>query len=307
MKLLFVINPISGGVNKGPFMKKARAICKKYGIDHHLFKTTGKDDENRLKEILATYRPDRVASVGGDGTTLFTSVALLGSGLPMGIIPLGSANGMAVELNVNPKPEEALKDIIMSEVIGNLDMVRVNDKYYSIHIGDVGLNAQIIEAYEKDKNRGMITYAKYFIEELKQIKPFDAAISFGGQTIRATGIMVGICNSRKYGTGIPLNVEGNPMDGKFEIVVVERIDINTLIKAGLAKFNENFHDSQNGIVISTDKAEITFDKPRLLQLDGEAIGNFDHLKVDIMQGAVKLITHNDNLYLRKYSGGKPDH
>lgn len=297
MKLLFVINPISGGVDKEPFVRKAKKLCEKYGIDYHIFKTTGKDDEKHLKAILIDYLPDKVASVGGDGTTLFTAISLLNTTIPMGIIPLGSANGMATELFVNPEPEEALKDLIMSEVVAGLDMVVVNDEHYTMHIGDVGINASIVDAYSKDKNRGMATYAKYFIEELKKLTPFKINMKANGKTYLEAGLMVGICNARKYGTGVPLNLEGNPMDGKFEIVVVKNIDPQSLIKAGLSKFDERFHDSQNGLVISTSKAEILFDQPRLLQLDGEVIGEFEKLQVNILKGAVKLITHHGNTYL----------
>jgi diacylglycerol kinase (ATP) len=297
MKLLFIVNPISGGVDKKPFLKKAKSLCNKYGIDYYIFKTTGKEDEKLLKNVLQTYKPDRVASVGGDGTTLFSSINLLNTLIPLGIIPLGSANGMATELYVNPKPIEALRDIIMSNIIGELDMLIVNDKYYSIHIGDVGINAQMVKSYEKDKNRGMATYAKYFMEELKKFSPFEIEVRANEETIKAKGVMVGICNSRKYGTGVPLNLSGNPMDGRFEIVIIKQIDANTLLKAGLSKFNDSFHDSQNGVMISTDKASIHFDQARLLQLDGEIIGKFQQLKVEVMPGAVKLITNKENLYL----------
>ncbi|MDF0707459.1 diacylglycerol kinase family protein [Muricauda sp. 334s03] len=297
MKLLFVVNPISGGVDKEPFLKKAKTLCKKYGIDHHIFKTTGKDDQIELKKVVQTFKPDRVVSVGGDGTTLFTSISLLDFCIPMGIIPLGSANGMATELSVNPEPMKALKDVILSNVIGSLDMLLVNDAHYCIHIGDIGINAQIVDSYEKDKNRGMATYAKYFLQELKNLTPFGVTLNINGKEIREKALMVGICNSRKYGTGVPLNVTGNPMDGIFEIVIVNKIDANSLIKAGLSKFDESFHDSQNGKVLNGDSASILFEEPRLLQLDGEVIGHFKEIKVKILKGAVKLITHNENTYV----------
>jgi len=297
MKLLFIVNPISGGVDKKSFLQKAESLCNKYGIDFYIFKTTGKEDEKLLKNVLQTYKPDRVASVGGDGTTLFSSINLLNTSIPLGIIPLGSANGMATELFVNPKPIEALRDIIMSNIIGELDMIVINDKHYSIHIGDVGINAQMVKSYEKDKNRGMATYAKYFIEELVNSSPFEIQVKANNETIKAEGVMVGICNSRKYGTGVPFNLSGNPMDGKFEIVIVKQIDANILIKAGLSKFNDSFYDSQNGVTISTDKAYIHFDQPRLLQLDGEVIDKFQQLKVEVIPGAVKLITNMENEYL----------
>lgn len=297
MKILFVVNPISGGINKEPFITEAKSLCDKYGIDYHFFKTTGTQDEIGLAQTLLQYKPHKVASVGGDGTTRFTAIAIMNTPTPMGIIPLGSANGMAEELFVNPNPMRALHDLIMSDVIVGLDMVVVNEHHYSIHIGDVGINARIVDSYSKDKNRGMATYAKYFIEELKNLAPFRITIEANGKTYNENGLMLGVCNSRKYGTGVPLNLEGNPMDGKFEIVIVKEFNLNSLINAGLSKFDESFHDSHNGIVISTKEAIITFDKPRLLQLDGEVVGTFEKLKVDLIKGAVKLITHNDNTYL----------
>ncbi|MGB5358852.1 diacylglycerol/lipid kinase family protein [Eudoraea sp.] len=298
MKILLVVNPISGGVDKEPFLRKSETLLNKYGIDYKVFKTTGVNDEHELKIILDKYHPDRVASVGGDGTTLFTAIALLGTDYPMGIIPQGSANGMATELFVNPDPIEALKDLIMSNTIRGLDLLLVNDQYYTTHIGDVGINANIVDAYSKDKNRGMITYAKYFLEELDKLKYFNITVKANGETTKANGLMVSICNSRKYGTGVPLNAVGNPMDGKFEIVIVEKVDTISLIKAGLAKFDEEYLKSQYSQLIVTKEAEIEFEEPRLLQLDGEVIGMFDKIDVKILTGAIKLITHHDNLNIK---------
>ena len=298
MKLLFVVNPISGGVNKDPFLEEAQDLCNTYGIEFFVFKTTGKDDDKKLAEVLKTFKPDKVASVGGDGTTLFTAIVLQHTNLPMGIIPLGSANGMAIELEVQQKPIEALKDIIMSDIIGDLDMVIVNDTHYSIHIGDVGINATIVNAYEKDEKRGMSTYAKYFIEALSTVEHFKMTIECNNETLHTEGIMVGICNSRKYGTGVPLNLNGNPMDGLFEIVVIEDFNANSLISAGLSSFNEKFADPEYKTTIRTAQAKISFEAPRLLQLDGEIIGKFKTLDISILKGAVKLITTLKNSYLK---------
>ena len=297
MKLLFVVNPISGGVDKEPFLKEASNLCIKYGIDYQIFKTSGKNDEEDVRKLLTEYKPDKVLSVGGDGTTLFTALALLDSGYPMGIIPLGSANGMATELFVNPNPIEALKDVIMSEKIAGLDLLKVNDEHYTTHIGDVGVNAQIVEAYEKDPKRGMATYAKYFIDELTRLKPFPVTVKANGKTYHDKVLMIGICNARKYGTGVPLNINGNPMDGKFELVLVTKISSGSLLKAGLSRFNDSFYDNQASKVIVAEYAEIAFDEPRLLQLDGEVIGKFEKIKVEMMKGAVKLITHGGNQYI----------
>lgn len=298
MKLLFIVNPISGGINKEPFLKEASKLCEKYGIEFSVFKTTGQHDEEMAKQAIESFKPDKIASVGGDGTTLFVAILLLNTDYPMGIIPLGSANGMATELFVNSDPIKALKDIILSEIVGGLDMILINNEHYTLHIGDVGFNASIVSSYEKDKNRGMSTYAKYFIEEMTRLKPFSVKVTANGKTIESKVLMTAICNARKYGTGVPLNTIGNPMDGQFEIVLIEKVDPASLIAAGLAALDEKFHQSQTSTVIQTDKAEIIFDKPRLLQLDGEVIQKYDKLQIELLKSAVNLITNKGNLNLK---------
>src|SRR5882757_4259676 len=101
MKLLFIVNPISGGVNKEPFLHDAQQLCNRYGITLVIFKTTGKNDKEEILKVLKKEQPDKVAAAGGDGTVLFVAICLLDSGIPLGIIPQGSANGMARELHVN--------------------------------------------------------------------------------------------------------------------------------------------------------------------------------------------------------------
>src|ERR1700704_5437823 len=150
MKLLFIVNPVSGGVNKEPFLSEAQQLCKRYGIALTIFRTTGKNDTDQLNQIFKKEQPDKVAAVGGDGTVLFAAICLLDSGLPLGIIPQGSANGMAKELQVNSNAMEALKDIIMSEVYAGMDLIRVNGTYYSMHIGDVGINANLVKSFSED-------------------------------------------------------------------------------------------------------------------------------------------------------------
>lgn len=298
MKLLFIVNPISGGVDKEPFVKEAKLLCDKYGISYTIFKTTGKNDKEEALKVIERIKPDKIASVGGDGTTLFVATLLLGTDYPMGIIPLGSANGMATELYVNLKPIEALKDIILSDIVGGLDMILINKEHYTLHIGDVGINASIVDSYEKDKNRGMITYAKYFLEEMTRLKPFKVTVKANGESKQSMVLMTAICNARKYGTGVPLNVIGNPMDGLFEIVLIEKVDTASLLAAGLAALHEKFHDSQTSTVIQTDKAAIIFDEPRLLQLDGEVIQKYDRLDIELLKGAVKFITTTENQYYK---------
>jgi len=99
------------------------------------------------------------------------------------------------------------------------------------------------------------------------------------------------------GMAVELGVNSNPMDGKFEIILVKNLNTQFLINAGLSKFNDVFYMKENITAIGTEKAILKFDHPRLLQLDGEVIGKFNRLKVETIKGAIRLITSKDNQYV----------
>lgn len=297
MRLLFVVNPIAGGLDKEAFLAEASRLCHYYGIDYRFYKTTGKNDRERLIKAIRAFKPHKVAAVGGDGTILFTGTTLMDFKIPMGIIPMGSANGMAKELFVEEDPVEALKDVVLSNLVGHLDLICVNNEHYCLHLGDVGINAQIVNSFTKDSRRGMFTYARYLLEAIRNAERFEFSIHTHGQSMEGEAVMIAICNARKFGTGIPLNARGNPFDGKFELVIIHEIGPENLLATSLAKFSDTFLKNQDNDVLSADEFSINFKHPRLLQLDGEVIGEYSELSLKIIRGAISLLTHRGNQYL----------
>lgn len=299
MKLLMVLNPISGGKNKETFISEAEELCKKYGILMEYYHTTGNNDETELFKKIKNINPDRIVSIGGDGTTLMTCISLKGSDIPFGIIPFGSANGMAKELNVPNNPIDAFKDIIMSQMIIPIDLVRVNQKYFSLHLGDVGANAHMVEKFSQEKNRGWLSYAKHFVDAIQNTQKFNVELNINGEIIQQEAFAVIIANARMYGTGAIVNPKGNPHDGKFEIVVVKQSDLSGIINLGLTSISEKALDNLEDYydIYQLEKVKIKFEEAKLLQLDGELIGKFSDLDVDIISSAANYITTRNNQFL----------
>jgi len=299
MKLLFVVNPISGGRDKEVFIEDAKEFCFKYGIEVSEFYTTGKDDIKRLKEEAEHIHPDRVVSIGGDGTTLMTSLALQGSDTPFGIIPMGSANGMAKELGVPADPLEALQDLIISKIIVPLDLIRVNKEHYTIHLGDIGINAAMVENYSKEQSRGWLAYAKHFVDAIKNSPIFKVKIQIEDKEYEHEAYSVLIANTRMYGTGAIINPKGNPHDGKFEVVVIKQNDISGIINLGLTAITEKALEALKGYsdIYQTNHAIIKPLQPKVLQLDGEVIGKSDEIEAEIVPSGVKYISTQDSEFI----------
>ncbi len=299
MKLLLVVNPISGGTDKEAFLQFAEKQC----ADMHLqvFQTSGKGDCKRLQQLIADYQPDRIACAGGDGTFALAARATLHQPIPLGFVPMGSANGFAKELGVSTDPEVALADLINSTLIVPMDMLVVNDKHLCLHLGDVGVNARIVEAFDSDERRGFATYGKHLISALSESLFFTFHLQTNVNEISGKAKMIGIGNGTRYGSGVPLNTVGSPFDGKFEVTVIEDMDADTIIRAGLSVIDDTFLDEAAVQVYSATSAVIRFKPAQLLQLDGEVIGETDVVKIEIKPGAIPLITTVENPYLKSHN------
>lgn len=305
MKLLMVVNPISGDKDKSEFLLRAKHRCRHYGISLLVFVTTGHEDLERLQQKIAVEKPDRLASVGGDGTFSLAVKATIDNPIPAGFIPMGSANGLARELGVSSDPEMALDDLLLSRLIVPMDILMVNEKHLCLHMGDVGLNAQIVKAYDADESRGLTTYGKHLINAISQAEDFGYQFDTGTQKKSGRAVMIGIGNGSKYGTGVPLNTVGNPLDGKFEVTVVEDMDADTIIRASLSVLDDAFLEGSRTKDYSVTEVLISLSSPQILQLDGEVIGEMDELSVKIIPGAIPLITNGNNPYLeREFVNGR---
>ena len=109
-KFLLITNPFAGGTNKTALRDKISKYFKDNNISIRSYETTGKKESDlaRIKEIFGEIRPDAIIAVGGDGTVSIAGDILIGTPIPLGIIPAGSANGLAKDLDIPMDIEESL-------------------------------------------------------------------------------------------------------------------------------------------------------------------------------------------------------
>ena len=100
LKILFVINPVSGGKSRIDWENRIREYFSQQPHNITFYILTGQSDNASIEHHIKRFAPDRVVAVGGDGTIKSVAELTLGTGIPLGIIPAGSANGMAKELGL---------------------------------------------------------------------------------------------------------------------------------------------------------------------------------------------------------------
>lgn len=288
MKILFVINPISGATSNDEAILTIHRVATAKGIDFKFFYTTGENDNEALIAQIEEYKPDRVIAGGGDGTIQLVVRNLLNKNIPLGILPLGSANGLATALNVTDSTLEIINQLISEDNTIPLDLLKVNGKYICAHLGDLGINALIVKKFAEQKQRGMMGYLKHLMRSIKESPVLRYTIKTPEGVYHKRGYMLSFANGNKYGTGIHISA-GSVSDGKFEICNVPRVTLQDFVKACLTRFNLFTDKEMFSDVISTSKAEIRINKKIHYQIDGEYMGVTNHLKIEIMQSAIKLL------------------
>lgn len=282
--ILMVVNPISGDMDKSEFTETAKLFAEKEGMNFFIYETTGKNDEEKIRAAVEKYNPHRVLIAGGDGTIKMVADALEDINVVMGILPAGSANGLSVDLNLPSSLEENLSIAFHNNYM-EMDMVCINNMK-SLHLSDLGLNAQLVKNYENSSTRGMMGYALQAITTLsEQEEPFTTTIKANNSTIETVARMIVIANSQKYGTGVTINPNGKMNDGKFEIVILKNLD---LIVFGKIISGNIPLDSEDVEIISTNKATITTNFPVSFQIDGEYIGTESKLEIHILHKQMKI-------------------
>lgn len=287
--ILLIVNPISGDINKVPIVKK---IEKKIPENSNLeiFRTTGKNDYDNLKNNYDRVFWDTIIILGGDGTVKLVVKAFLNKEIVMAIIPAGSSNGLATDLEIPEKIDDAI-DLLFKNQKRKIDVLTFSSHQFkqeiSLHISDFGLNAELVKEYEDSNLRGKIGYAINVLPALfKTDTPFGFKIKTNGVCKEYNAVMLAIANGKKFGTGAIINPGSHMNDGVFEIIIFKNLSIKMLANVLYKRLE---HDSESVEVITTKRAEIQLTRPIKFQIDGEFYGQLKSVEVEIIPKAIHII------------------
>jgi len=275
--VLLVVNPISGDLDKTNLLDQVKKEIIKIKASLVIFYTKGKNDIKDLKASIKEVNPCRIICAGGDGTIKLVAEALQSRKIPVGIIPAGSANGLATNLELPGTIQEQIKTAL-GESVNAMDIILL-DNEVCLHMSDFGLNAELIRNYEKSALRGKLGYLLQSIPTLVESEyPFQFIIEANNKIIETEGILVAIANARSYGTGATVNPRGRINDGKFEILIFKNFDVIEILKT---LRNEVELDPDFVETIQTTEARISCIKPVAFQIDGEFLGERRDVHVKI--------------------------
>ena len=202
----------------------------------------------------------------------------------LGIIPAGSANGMAKELNIPVDPAKALA-IIESGNASWCDAILINKQHTCLHLSDIGLNAQLVKYFDEGKLRGKWGYARMILKTLWYKQKMYIRLQSGDNQVKREAFMVVLANASRYGTGAVINPTGEINDGAFEVVVVRKLAFSELMKM---IFKPQPFNPKKIEVVRATAVTIRSRHRAHFQVDGEYKGKLRQLDAVILPRYVRI-------------------
>ena len=217
-KALLLANPNARKVKKE--LSKAVNYLQELGLEI-LYKET--ESALDLVKLISKHQEavDFVIIAGGDGTLNFAVEALVETGLPLAILPLGTANDLAKTLGI-PFNIEAACQAIASGKQHYIDLGCVNGKYF-FNVASIGLSVEIARKLTKEvKLRwGVFAYAITALRTLLKSKLFNAEIRFEGRSETVKTLQIAIGNGRHYGGGMTIAHDATIDDQRLDLYSLE--------------------------------------------------------------------------------------
>lgn len=229
------------------------------------------ENPQQLAELIRHYQHqvDLVIVGGGDGTLNAAVDALVETGLPLGILPLGTANDLARTLEIPNSLSEAC-EIIARGQLRRIDLGWVNGKHF-FNVASLGLSVQITKKLTKEVKRrwGVFAYAITALQVILQIRPFRAEIRINGKSIKVKTIQIAVGNGRYYGGGMAVVHDATIDDQRLDLYSLELRHWWQII-ALLPAMRGGTHTNWRGVrALSGQKIQVYTRKPRPINTDGE--------------------------------------
>jgi len=229
-------------------------------------------DESRQAVLQRKAQIDLVIIGGGDGTISSMASTLHECALPLGLLPLGTANDLARSLGVSDDLSEAFETIALGRC-QRIDLGVVNGHYF-FNVAHLGLGVKVTEELtdEVKKQWGVLSYLKALMAALARVKQFKAKISADGVRYRQRSIQMAIGNGRYYGGGNVIDDKTHIDDGKLSLYSLRPQTLWELLTLAPLLRDGRQHQHKRVFNVQAEQIEIaTGRKSMAIHADGEPV------------------------------------
>jgi len=302
MKIKFIVNPQAGGKKKGlkygkEIIKLTNKIGEKIETDFSFTLKRGEKNATNLARRAVSEGFDKVIAVGGDGTINEVVNGMLGSDLPLGIIPAGLGNDFARALGIPFDPGKAFK-IGLGNKIMPVDLGKANDRYFANAIS-FGIDAQITHLAQNLRERyqffpGEGIYIATALQKLLFCLEYpeveiDILDSNPSEILKDKITLIVVSNSPNYGRVFKIAPQAELDDGRLDICWVQKMGrwkiLNNIPRA-IQGIHINFPEIK---ILKASSFIIRSSEKLCYQMDGEALEAEKEYQISTFPKALKVL------------------
>ena len=294
-KIIYLFNPISGTKEKSTIKSLVERKTKERDFDFEILPTAKHGDYDFLKKKIHKESVTDVVVCGGDGTVSTVVAALKGIQVHIGIIPMGSGNGLAFAAKIPKQPSKAL-EVIFNGKASSTDAFLINDQFSCMLCG-IGFDALVAHEFAKEKRRGLQTYIKVSAINFFKAKPFLFDIRLKNKSFRTEAFFISIANSNQFGNNFKIAPQASLGDGLLDIVIVKKMSkfmlpfsvISQVTGINAVQQANDYINNKNIVYLQTDALTIGNLSFAPLHVDGDPRDTSDVFKIKIIKDCFRLL------------------
>ncbi|MFQ6882730.1 YegS/Rv2252/BmrU family lipid kinase [Clostridium sp.] len=289
MKVKFIYNPYSGENLILSKLDKVISLHQEAGYTIVPYRITAREDVGVALNDIKDGNYKYILIAGGDGTvdSVVNAMAKSGISLPIGILPVGTANDFSKFLGMPSDVEEACKQILSSEV-KSVDLGSINDKYF-VNVASTGLFTDVSQKTDVNlKNTiGKLAYYLKGLEELPNFRKLHVNILSKEVEFDGEMYLLLVFNGATAGN-FNLATRADACDGLLDIIMFKAVQIYELLPLFIKVLKGEHLDSNKVLYFKTDYLKVECHEDIVTDIDGEKGPDFP-LEIKCIKGGLKIL------------------
>jgi len=288
MDILYIINPISGN-GKGKEVPPLILMNQQSGLQNSN-KVVFTKFAGEAREIARTYIArgfTKIIAVGGDGTVNEVASEVAGTNCQLGIIPVGSGNGLARHLGIPLSPAKALSLVHQNNVL-QIDTASVNQRPFFCTSG-TGFDAHIGQLFSQSVSRGFSSYFKTTLREFHNYQSHNYRITVDGKILKRRAFLATVANASQYGNNAHIAPQAHVNDGWLDLVIVKPFPLFAAPWLALDLFRKRIHHNRYIEALTGKEISIERLEKEVIHIDGEPLMEEANLRFTLKPGNLNVI------------------
>ena len=286
--ILFIINPISGGKKKTKIPDLIDAYLDKTKFNPNYSYTEYVGHATELTEEAASKNFDIIVAVGGDGTINEVGTKVVEHQKILGIIPLGSGNGLARFLKIPLDTKKAIQ-LINKCNVKVIDTAKLNGRSF-FNMAGLGFDAHVSAVFAGNKSRGLKGYIEMGLKEMTSYQPQRYLLDIDGVIYHRDAFVISIANSSQYGNNVYISPKSSVNDGWLDVCIIKPFPLYKIPILAFQMIRATTDRSEMVEIIRGKQIKITRKEEDSIHIDGEPFVMGKEIDIAIRPSSLNIIT-----------------